>query len=168
MQTTDRVIALKATIDRELSLIKEFNAGYDALRMAVQAKKWPVLQNILKESTRLAQDVSLVEEKRDELCQELYQMYALPAERSFFELVSFFPEEMRERMKSSYLQLRAEVYKMKCRLKSLEAYSRVRMQLVDEVISKSQVTQQNQSAAYKRTGKRALQDPDSFLFDSIK
>ncbi|NIZ40482.1 hypothetical protein PVA45_03000 [Entomospira entomophila] len=168
MQTIDTIIALKATIERELSLIKEFNAGYDALRMAVQGKKWPVLQNILKESTRLAQDVSQVEEKRDELCQELYSAYELPSERSFFELVAFFPEDMRERMKSAYLQLRAEVYKMKCRLKSLEAYSRVRMQLVDEVINKNHVVQQNQSSAYKRTGKRALQDPDSFLFDSIK
>ena len=168
MQRVDTIIALKATIDRELSLIKEFNAGYDALRMAVQGKKWPVLQNILKESTRLAQDVSGVEEKRDELCRQLYEAYALPNERSFFELVAFFPEDMRERMKSAYLQLRAEVYKMKCRLKSLEAYSRVRMQLVDEVINKTQVTQQNHGAPYKRNGKRALQDPDSFLFDSIK
>jgi hypothetical protein len=168
MQNIDTIIALKATIDRELSLIKEFNAGYDALRMAVQGKKWPILQSILKESTRLAQDVAGVEEKRDALCQSLYADYNLPSERSFFELVAFFPEDMRERMKSAYLQLRAEVYKMKCRLKSLEAYSRVRMQLVDEVINKAQVTNQNSGDPYKRNGKRALQDPDSFLFDSIK
>lgn len=168
MQTTDKIVTLKVTIDKELSLIKEFNAGYDALRMAVQGKKWPVLQSILKESTRLAQDVSVVEEERDQLCSELYCTYQLPSERSFFELVALFPEEIRAKMKSAYLQLRAEVYKMKCRLKSLEAYSRVRMQLVDEVINKAQMSQRNSNNSYKRTGKRALQDPDSFLFDSIK
>jgi hypothetical protein len=167
MQIIDKVITLRATIERELTLIKEFNAGYDALRLAVQSKKWPVLQNILKESTRLAQDVSQVEEKRNAICQELYVAFDLAQDRTFFELVVFFPQDMRDPLKISYLQLRAEVYKMKCRLKSLEAYSRVRIQLVDEVINKAQVAQ-NSGAPYKRAGKRALQDPDSFLFDSVK
>lgn len=167
MQTIDKVVALKSTMERELNLIKEFNGSYDLLRQAVQNKKWPALQNILKDAARLSREVAATEEKRYAICAALYELFKLDAQRSFFELVAFFPADLRPAVKNHYLQLRAEVYKMKCRLKSLEAYSRVRMQLVDEVINKAQTIQAGGNP-YQRAGKRAMHDPDSFLFDSIK
>jgi hypothetical protein len=167
MQAIDKIINLKASMERELLLIKEFNERYNHLRTAVQEKKWPELQNILKDCGRTSRDVVVIEERRAGLTDELYTVFNLPKERNFFELVTFCPEDLRDELKKNYLELRAEVYRMKCRLKSLEAYSRVRMQLVEEVISKAQIMQSGGNP-YMRQGKRAMQDPDSFLFDSVK
>jgi len=167
VQAIDKIINLKASMERELSLIKEFNERYNTLRTAVQDKKWPELQSILKECGRTSHDVVTIEERRAEITDELYKAFALPRERSFFELASLCPPDLRDDLKKNYLELRAEVYRMKCRLKSLEAYSRVRMQLVEEVLNKAQLAQ-NGGNPYMRQGKRAMQDPDSFLFSSVK
>jgi hypothetical protein len=167
MQAIDKIVNIKTTMERELQFIKEFNERYNHLRSAVQEKKWPELQNILKDCGRISRDVVVIEERRANISNELYAHFKLPLERNFFELVAFCPEDMRTSLKENYLELRAEVYRMKCRLKSLEAYSRVRMQLVEEVINKAQAIQSGGNP-YKRQGKRAMHDPDSFLFDSVK
>lgn len=167
IQVIDKVVALKATMERELAFIHEFNRSYDVLRVTVQERKWPELQKVLKECGRISQDIAVVEQKRHTINEDLYLAIGLPKSRSFLEAVQFFPEDFREEIKRVYFFLRTEVYRMRCRLKSLEVYARVRMELVKGVMERAQATQST-GDPYMRAGRRAMHDPDSFLFDSIK
>lgn len=167
IQIIDKVVALKATMERELNFIHEFNRTYDVLRVTVHERRWSDLQKILKECGRISQDIATVESKRHTVTQDLYLAIGLPKNRNFLEAVQFFPEDLREETKRVYFFLRTEVYRMRCRLKSLEVYARVRMELVRGVMDRAQVAQSTGNP-YMRAGRRAMHDPDSFLFDSVK
>ncbi|MGL4525223.1 MAG: hypothetical protein ACRCVN_06895 [Spirochaetia bacterium] len=167
IQIIDRVVALKATMERELALIYEFNRSYDDVRITVQARDWNELQKLLKECGRISQDIVMVEQRRHQITEDLYATIELPTDRNFLEIVPYFPADLRNEVKKIYFALRAEVYRMRCRLKSLEVYARVRMELVRGVMDKAQAVQMTGNP-YMRAGRRAMHDPDSFLFDSTK
>ncbi len=167
IQVIDKVVALKATMERELAFINEFNRCYDVLRTAVHQRQWPELQKVLRQCARISHDIASVEERRHHITQDLYAAVELPENRSFLEAVQFFPADLREETKRIYFFLRTEVYRMRCRLKSLEVYARVRMELVKGVMDRAAVVQ-NTGNPYMRAGRRAMHDPDSFLFDSTK
>lgn len=167
MQNIEHIINLKATMERELTLIRDFNKRYEELRSAVQQKQWNKLQQVLKDCSRIASEVEVIEEKRESLTKTLYRTFSLSSNANFLELAGFCPTDIAIHLKTNYLNLRAEVYRMKCRLKSLEAYGRVRMQLVDQVMTRAQAVQATNNP-YMRSGRKAINDNQSFLFSSTK
>ncbi len=167
MVSVEKTMALRATMERELAFIADFNQQYDALLSAVQEKKWIDMPAQLRECERISHDVAAIEEKRQLLLDHAYVEASLPSSRHFLEFIGACADDVQPVLKQLYFSLRTEVFRMKCRLRSLEAYSRIRLHLVEEVMMRTQVAPVA-SNPYMRAGRRAMHDPDSFLFDAVK
>lgn len=166
MDRTPEATALLDALENEVSLLDSFVEKERELRQLVMDRNWPALESVIRALNAYASRIESVEETRHQAFRTLAEACGLPAESSFYDLVTHIPQEMRHDLVELFRELKVAVMRVEGLNSGIETFVQSRTQSLNDVLEVFGPS--HRGRVYGRDGAQTRKGREALVVDTAR